>query len=210
MNKFQKLAQLNKDIELLENAGKIKSANILHKKFIREAQTTFNYPNTGVNYNPAGYAAPGTAYYDPEAPVTKFQTYAQGGTVAPNTLPQPAGVAYSDPEARVTNFQTYAQGGTVTPNAATQPVNTANNVGDTANQMQAQNTLPGDAEPRLYQSSIQMIANLLNTKMPENRTKAQQIYENTIGQFTNEKRKQAFARQFQAIVSRNFPAGPIK
>jgi hypothetical protein len=38
MNKFQKLAQLNQDIELLENAGKIKAANILHKKFIREAQ----------------------------------------------------------------------------------------------------------------------------------------------------------------------------
>ena len=178
MNKFQKLAQLNKDIELLENAGKFQAAEVLQRKFIKEAQTTFNYPNTGVNYNPAGYAAPGTAYYDSEAPVTNFQTYAQGGTVAPNALPQ--------------------------------PVNTANNVGDTANQMQAQNTLPGDAEPRLYQSSIQMIANLLNTKMPENRTKAQQIYENTIGQFTNEKRKQAFARQFQAIVSRNFPARPIK
>ena len=38
MNKFQKLAQLNKDIELLENAGKIKAADILHQKFIKEAQ----------------------------------------------------------------------------------------------------------------------------------------------------------------------------
>ena len=38
MNKFQKLSQLNKDIELLENAGKIKAAEVLHKKFIREAQ----------------------------------------------------------------------------------------------------------------------------------------------------------------------------
>ena len=38
MNKFQKLAQLNRDIELLENAGKIKAAEVLHKKFIREAQ----------------------------------------------------------------------------------------------------------------------------------------------------------------------------
>ena len=37
MNKFQKLAQLNKDIELLENAGKIKAADILHQKFIKEA-----------------------------------------------------------------------------------------------------------------------------------------------------------------------------
>jgi len=38
MNKFQKLAQLNRDIELLENAGKIKAADILHQKFIKEAQ----------------------------------------------------------------------------------------------------------------------------------------------------------------------------
>jgi hypothetical protein len=38
MNKFQKLSQLNKDIELLENAGKLKAADVLHKKFIKEAQ----------------------------------------------------------------------------------------------------------------------------------------------------------------------------
>jgi hypothetical protein len=38
MNKFQKLAQLNRDIELLENAGKIKAAEVLHQKFIKEAQ----------------------------------------------------------------------------------------------------------------------------------------------------------------------------
>jgi len=38
MNKFQKLAQLNRDIELLENAGKIKAADVLHQKFIKESQ----------------------------------------------------------------------------------------------------------------------------------------------------------------------------
>jgi len=38
MNKFQKLAELNKDIELLKAYGKIKSASILHDKFIRVAQ----------------------------------------------------------------------------------------------------------------------------------------------------------------------------
>jgi hypothetical protein len=38
MNKFQKLAELNKDIELLEAYGKLKSASILHDKFIRVAQ----------------------------------------------------------------------------------------------------------------------------------------------------------------------------
>ena len=38
MSKFQKLADLYQDIELLENAGKIKAADILHKKFMKEAQ----------------------------------------------------------------------------------------------------------------------------------------------------------------------------
>lgn len=38
MNKSQKLAQLNKDIELLEAAGKFKAAEILQKKFVKEAQ----------------------------------------------------------------------------------------------------------------------------------------------------------------------------
>ena len=52
MNKFQKLAQLNQDIELLENAGKFEAAEILQRKFVREAQAPFSYPNTEKNYNP--------------------------------------------------------------------------------------------------------------------------------------------------------------
>jgi hypothetical protein len=39
MNKFQKLAQINKDIEILEANGKFKSASILHDKFIKEAKS---------------------------------------------------------------------------------------------------------------------------------------------------------------------------
>ena len=38
MSLFRKLSQINKDIEILEEYGDLKSANILHKKFIREAQ----------------------------------------------------------------------------------------------------------------------------------------------------------------------------
>jgi hypothetical protein len=42
MNKFQKLSQISKDIELLEAAGKIKAAEILHNKFIKESQQVKN------------------------------------------------------------------------------------------------------------------------------------------------------------------------
>ena len=38
MSLFQKLSQINKDIVLLESFGDFKAANVLHKKFIREAQ----------------------------------------------------------------------------------------------------------------------------------------------------------------------------
>jgi hypothetical protein len=38
MNKFQILSQINKDIELLESFGDIKSANILHTKFLKVSQ----------------------------------------------------------------------------------------------------------------------------------------------------------------------------
>ena len=49
MTKFQKLAQIFKDIELLESYGDFKSANILHKQFIRLAQN---------EVDPASYNTP--------------------------------------------------------------------------------------------------------------------------------------------------------
>ena len=57
MNKFEKLAKLNKDIEVLENAGKFKAAEILQKKFLKEAQG-FSYPDTSANYDVSGYSGP--------------------------------------------------------------------------------------------------------------------------------------------------------
>ena len=50
MNKLQKLSQINHDIEILEAAGKIKAAEVLHKKFIKEAQVVA--PNR-TNYGPS-------------------------------------------------------------------------------------------------------------------------------------------------------------
>ena len=59
MSKFQKLSQINKDIELLEDAGKIKAAEVLHKKFIKEAQAIAqnrtNYGPSSVNPQQQNY-----------------------------------------------------------------------------------------------------------------------------------------------------------
>lgn len=45
MSKLRILINLDKDIELLENYGDYKSANILYKKFLRIAQTRYPYPD---------------------------------------------------------------------------------------------------------------------------------------------------------------------
>jgi hypothetical protein len=46
MIKFQKLSQINKDINLLENKGDFKAATILHVKFIKESQKITYKPTT--------------------------------------------------------------------------------------------------------------------------------------------------------------------
>jgi hypothetical protein len=48
MSIFKKLSQINKDIEILEASGKIKAAEVLHKKFIKEAQVAA--PANQTNY----------------------------------------------------------------------------------------------------------------------------------------------------------------
>jgi hypothetical protein len=177
MNKFQKLAQLNTDIELLENAGKFDAAEVLQRKFVREAQAPFSYPNTEKNYNPSGYAAPGTAYFDPEAPVTNFQTYAQGGTVAPQGQQQPAAQD---------NFQ-----------------NNYTEQSDTANLYQQQNSNPNaqqeSIEQKLYMNALNNIENAFKYN---DRNTAETIYNKTINEFKNPKRRDLFGKQIQRVRSK--------
>lgn len=184
MNKFQKLAQLNRDIELLENAGKFEAAEVLQRKFLKEAQLANMYNNPALNNDIKINRYQG--YQTPQTPAT-------GG---------PTSVPYSDPEAAVTNFQTAFQG---LGSAMSQPQATS---GDTANDMQAQNTMP--AESPIYQQAINQIAKLLQAKNPMSRTMAQSIYDKTIVQFKDPKRKQAFANQFQRLMSTNFPGQSLK
>lgn len=75
MSLFKKLSQINKDIEILEEYGDLKSANILHKKFIREAQRIGTnppiYPESSQNDSPRPKDTPppqdpfkGTRFYN--------------------------------------------------------------------------------------------------------------------------------------------------
>ncbi len=229
MNKFQKLAQLNRDIELLENAGKFEAAEVLQNKFLKEAQlgigpampqvgkrqpqmgnmqlATTPMQNIAPAYDPMFDAqapqSPGNMYNNPamnnDIKLNRYQGYQTPQTPATGG---PASVPYSDSAAAVTNSQVAFQGlGT----AMSQPQATS---GDTANQMQAQNTMP--AESPIYQQAINQIAKLLQAKNPMSRTMAQSIYDQTIVQFKDPKRKQAFANQFQRLMSTNFPGQSLK
>jgi hypothetical protein len=106
MNKFQKLAQLKKDIDLLENAGKIEAAEILHQKFVKEAQYMMPMmmpqmmmpqmmsmmpqmmARPAVQVAPAAVAKPAVAPAAVAKPVTTPSPVQQGQVTPP--APQPA------------------------------------------------------------------------------------------------------------------------
>ena len=259
MNKFQKLAHLNKDIELLENAGKIKAANILHEKFIREAQTD---PFMGLSEIAKKYMMQLDQAYSQKKPVepilnsaynddtvtqndknilavhadkikdqysssivqnvSNYQGYQtpQGTTVPVNneayagqndayTMATPATTNIFPQEAYAGQNNAYTMATPSTNNAAPAVQQQASPVySDAANDVQAQNTIP--AESPIYQQAINQIAKLLQAKNPMSRTMAQSIYDQTIVQFKDPKRKQAFANQFQRLMSTNFPGQSLK
>jgi hypothetical protein len=353
MSKFQKLSQINKDIELLEDAGKIKAAEVLHKKFIKEAQaiaqnrtnygpssvnpqqqnyvkrdqnsmtsvrdgvsTNFNFTGLdpqmelatvpGVPGKPRqvlipkgsdprmadpafaasqrikaqenaipGYSeflklrpqpyqirdfieAKGTSTDAGSSIYNDLLSKNQGGSkslVAPAVTTAPTATPVARPQVQPVaenpntgpiapnpiTINTMPSARNVQPTSAPMPTapvrtnqpqissnspattqaqpvaqdnfqNFYTEQSDTANFYQQQNSMsnPVQQENQLYQKSINQIAGLLNTKNPINRTMAQQIYENTIVQFKDPKRKQAFGNQFQQIVSRNFPGQSLK
>lgn len=270
MNKFQKLARLYKDIELLENAGKIKAANILHKKFIREAQEyqikpsqelmneiflTAQNPTNEYNDLIAAYNANRGAYtreeqaYIAQAIKRADKQRSQGTYSTSIQVPNPTVPAYSQtpvtiptntpglkipttPQLKSVNDDRFLNTPRLDLNktpaaqlpAAQQPTSPVNS--DTANinaamesmysavnkaseQQSMANPATEANENKLYTNSINQIAALLNKRTSDDRARAHQIYENTIVQFQNPKRKHLFEQQFQSIVSRNFPAGPI-
>ena len=98
MNKIKKLIELNKDIELLESFGKLKSASILHDKFIRVAQqfdpakiTTMldqykNDPPADILDEEGKYVSPDAKYSDGEPVFTDddFETLLTKGTLSKN------------------------------------------------------------------------------------------------------------------------------
>ncbi len=247
MNKFSNLSKLFNEIELLESAGLYKAANILHKKFVKEAQaksakdlmTELNMLAQNPNQDFENLVAlvernldssPAYSVDEVEAirrtiQIGKNQRKNLGTfstTVAPQNQTLSTNPTSSAKMPRMGPAQlATSTGPTIQPMpersdaTETQQQPAAQDIfqnyyteqSDAANFYQQQNTVPNlkQIEDPIYQQAIKKIANLLNTRVPDNRIIAQNIYEQTIGKFQDERRKKAFADQFQKLVSKNFP-----
>jgi hypothetical protein len=205
MNNFQKLAQLSRDIELLENAGKFDAAEVLQRKFLKEAQlgigpafpqvgrrqpqmgnmqlATNPVPNIAPNYDPMfdGQVSPqGAPYRDYEGEVTKGQMFAQGlGNAAMQQQSQQQPVVQD-------NFKNYYT-----------------EQSDTSNFNQQQNANPNaqqeSIEQKLYMNALNNIENAF--KYNDSNT-AETIYNKTINEFKNPKRRDLFGKQIQRVRSK--------
>jgi hypothetical protein len=184
MNKRTVIAELNKIANELDNSGMFNEATEITSVMKKIAQ--FTPPAAAPAPVPVAQPSPVAPPFG--APVVPAMPAAPGAVPALGAPMQPAA-----PAAPVTNttkppYATSAGAqGTPAPQANPADPNAA-------------------AESVLYQQKINEIAGLLKTKNPMDRTKAQQIYEDTFVQLKFPKRKQAFANQFQNLVTQNFAA----
>jgi hypothetical protein len=246
MNRYDSLKKLYSDIEVLESAGLYKAANVLHKKFVKEAQAksakdlmtelnmlaqnpTQDFENLVALVERNLDSSPAYSVDEVEAIRRTIQVGKNQrknvGTFSTTVAPQNQTLS-SNPTSSARKPRTNFQLAKSTPNniepmpersdpteTQQQPVaqdnfpNYHTEQSDTADFYQQQNTVPNlkQIEDPIYQQAIKKIANLLNTRVPDNRIIAQNIYEQTIGKFQDERRKKAFADQFQKLVSKNFP-----
>lgn len=256
MSVFKKLSSLNQDIELLEAFGDIKSASVLHQKFLKEAQSLNPTRDSGPykqvfdRYLLSATTKPSQNLINSiradgfllREDQDKLIAYASEKmkNLAPTNAPQAVAVATPQTTSVTTPVATpVAQGVVAQPpqnpyspakvdyagasdaynmaQPATQNVNYSNpqldaqnqanrakSVGDTANQMQAQNKMPNplyqeNLERQLYTGSLNEIIKLFQTKIPEAINQAEKIYLDTFTSFKNDVRKKYFAEQVQRL-----------
>lgn len=233
MNRYDSLKKLYSDIEVLESAGLYKAANVLHKKFVKEAQAqgpfggivtqdaknfmmeldkAFNsgQPTLGVIQKAERAGLPPQELQALKNHAAKIRTQnnnqnPSSGYSTPQDNTGPQGTPYRDYETEVTKGEQFIQslGNAARQQQTNNQAQPQATSGDTSNEMQAENSMP--AESPMYQQAINQIAKLLQSKNPMNRTIAEKIYTDTIVKFKNEKRRKLFGEQYQRLVSTNFP-----
>lgn len=235
MSKYNNLKKLYSEIELLESAGLIKAANVLHKKFVKEAQaksardlmTELNIlaKNPGPDFDNLVSLVErnldsSPAYNDDEIEAIK-RTIQNGKnqknlgtfstTVAPKNQTLSANPLSSANPTLPTNPPSSA--------APKQPQNydpTAP-IGDFSDQVKAEqadinlsamgeSAIQDKKEKRLYMNALNDI--ILAFKEP-NKEAGEAIFQKTVNQFQNPKRKQLFINQIDRQRRKYFPQGPF-
>jgi len=227
MNKFQKLAQLNRDIELLENARKFKAAEVLQKKFIKEAQEYDKKParelmnelnllagNPGNQYGDLKAVYQSKRYeYSPEeqtyidAAIARADKQRQNlGTfstvVNPQnpTIPTQAPAQNTDPTSPIGQLSQQVQAEQA--DFATRGLGNTIQTGKENMDIQAKYRMTpqeNEAENKLYSSTINEIKKLLATGTQYQRDDAKKLYQDTRAKFKNLQRQYLFDQQYQAI-----------
>ena len=239
MNNFQKLAHLSRDIELLENAGKFDAAEVLQRKFLKEAQAdaymglvTQDAKNFMMQLDQAYNSGQPTLAimqkaeraglspqelqvlknhaakiktqsnndFNSQYPNTGYQT-AEDTPATPARMPRmgPAQLATST----VPTLEPMPERSDV-PQTQQQPVaqNYYTVQSDTANQMQAENANPNSQQESIEQKIyMNALNNIINAFKYNDRNTAEAIYNKTINEFTNPKRRDLFGKQIQRLRS---------
>lgn len=235
MSKYNNLKKLYSEIELLESAGLIKAASVLHKKFVKEAQaksardlmTELNIlaKNPGPDFDNLVSLVErnldsSPAYNADEIEAIK-RTIQNGKnqknlgtfstTVAPKNQTLSANPLSSANPTLPTNPPSSA--------APKQPQNydpTAP-IGDFSDQVKAEQAdinlsamgelaIQDKKEKRLYMNALNDI--ILAFKEP-NKEAGEAIFQKTVNQFQNPKRKQLFINQIDRQRRKYFPQGPF-
>jgi hypothetical protein len=230
MNKFSNLKKLFNEIELLESAGLYKAANVLHKKFVKEAQAksakdlmtelnmlaqnpTQDFENLvalverNLNSSPA-YSVDEVEAIRRTVQIGKNQRK-NLGTFSTTVAPQ---------------NQTLSTNPTSSANPASSsvPKQFQNSeptapVGELSDQVKAEQadiisrgigelSVQEEKEKRLYMNALNDI--ILAFKEP-NKEAGEAIFQQTVNQFQNPKRKQLFINQIDRQRRKYFPQGPF-
>ena len=224
MNKFLKLTEINKDIELLESAGLFKAADVLHKKFIRVAQefdpakiTTMldQYKDMPANIldNDGMYVSPDLKTYDDNGDLVPFfndddfETLLKTGKLEKNGKTY----TYDFKKPLKSNLSETAPvtAPTATPTATPTAAPAKENKIDYTKYYSPPVFKLEDfeSEGALYNAALKKIKQEF-LELDGDRTLGEKVYTDTIVQFSNSKIKQQFANQVQNLRTKAFRRDP--
>ena len=228
MNKFLKLTEINKDIELLESAGLFKAADVLHKKFIRVAQefdpakiTTMldQYKDMPANIldNDGMYVSPDLKTYDDNGNLVPFfndddfETLLKTGKLEKNGETY----TYDFKKPLKSNLpETPPVSAPVTP-PVTPPVSAPVSAPAKENKIDYTKYYSPpvfkledfESEGALYNAALNKIKQEF-LELDGDRTLGEKVYTDTIVQFSNSKTKRQFANQVQNLRTQAFRRDP--